>query len=247
MKTKKGIINPLSILIFAIGILLGSILVAINTWGDLEAAMFDTTVRADGSVSFLSCPVMITTSEVSTVSASFVSTYARPIERRVRIHISDGHLTLMREEKTSLPMTPGKMGKISWAVSPEDAAFDQWILVRVYMFPSATLSSKDGSCGILVANIPYFTGGQILTAAYITSLLFTAIGIILWGNNNKPLTMRRNSTFRGLISIAGSTVFGMIVSYLGWWMLGVLSLALTVLLCFTVSTQSKRIPNDVRL
>ena len=240
-------LNVLSIFIFAIGILLGTILVAINAWGDLEAAMFDTTIRADGSITYLNCPAMMTTSEISKVSASFTSTYERPIDRRVRIHISDGHLTLMREEKATLPMTPGKLEKISWAVNPEDAAFDQWILVRVYMFPSVTLSSRDGSCGILVVDTPYFTGGQILTAAYITSLLSIAIGLALWSSNNKPLVIRRKSTLRGMLFLAGNTVIGMIVSYLGWFLFGILSVALTLLLAFNVATQSMPVPNNTRL
>ncbi len=247
MKDKKRMMNVLSIFVFAIGILLGNVLVAINAWGDLEAAMFDKTVRADGSISFLNCPAMMTTSEISTVSASFASTYERPVERRVLIHISDGHLTLMREEKATLPMTPGKMEKISWVVNPEDAAFDQWILVRVYMFPSVTLSSKDGSCGILVIDTPYFTGGQILTAAYITGLSSLAIGLALWATNNKPLVIRRKSTLRGMLFMAGSTVFGMIVSYLGWFLFGILSIALTLLLAYNLSTQSNPIPNNTRL
>jgi len=237
-------INAVSILIFAIGILVGTILVAITAWGDLEAAMFDTTVKADGSISFLNCPVMMTTSEISTVSASFTSTHVRPIERRVRIHISDGHLTLMREEKASLPMAPGKTEKISWVVSPEDAAFDQWILVRVYMFPSVTLSSKDGTCGILVIDSPYLTGSQILIAGYTTSLLFMAIGLALWSHNNKPLNIKHNSTLRGLFFLAGNTVIGMIVSYLGWFLFGIISIALTLLLAFNLSTHSKSDPTN---
>lgn len=238
-------INAVSIFIFAIGILVGTLLVAITAWGDLEAAMFDTTVKADGSISFLNCPVMMTTSEISKVSASFTSTHVRPIERRVRIHISNGHLTLMREEKASLPMTPGKTEKISWVVSPDDAAFDQWILVRVYMFPSATLSSKDGSCGILVIDSPYFTGNQILIAGYTTSLLFTAIGLALWSHNNKPLAIKRNNTLRGLFFMAGNIMIGMIVSYLGWFLLGIISVALTLLLAFNISTQSTPMANNI--
>jgi hypothetical protein len=247
MKTKKGMINALSILIFAIGILLGTMLVVINTWGDLEAAMFDTSIRADGTIRSLNCPAMMTTSEIGTISASFTSTHVRPIERRIRIHISDGHLTLMREEKASLPLTPGKTEKLQWVVNPEDAAFDQIILVRVYMFPSAGLSSKAGSCGILVVDIPYFTGGQILTAAYIASFFSITMGIVLWRNNNKPLQIRKNSTLFELMIIAGSSVIGMIVSYLGWWMLGILSLALTLILLSTVSTRTKSNGNNTYL
>jgi hypothetical protein len=112
------------------------------------------------------------------------------------------------------------------------------------MFPSVTLSSKDGSCGILVVDTPYFTGGQILTAGYITSLLCLTIGLALWATNNKPLVIRRKSTLRGMLFIVGNTVFGMIVSYLGWFLFGILSIALTLLLAFNVATYSKPIPNN---
>jgi hypothetical protein len=238
METKKRRTNRLSILLFAIGVILGIVLISINTWGDLEAGLFDSLIQAEEGIQSLNCPAMMTTSEISTVSASFTNTHVRSVERRIRVHISSGNATMMREELAQLPLTPGKTEKLQWVVSPEDAAYnDKFILVRVYMFPKAPLSAQDGSCGILVVNIPYFTGNQILTSAYVASILSLVIGTALWTNNNKPLQTKQENIFRAMILLVGIIVVGMVVSHLGWWMLGVVSLALTIILLFTIPSQ----------
>lgn len=232
-KNKQWIIR-LSILLFALGVLTGTIATLINTWGDLEAGMFDTLIQGEESIDSLKCPAMITTSETATVSASFTNTHIRALDRNVRVHISDGNATLMREEVTPLPLDPGETGKLQWIVNPEDAAFDQFVLVRVYLFPKPPLLAQDGSCGIMVVDIPSLTGNQIMTALYAASILFLAVGFVLWIASNRPLKAEQQSNLRSLILLAGAVVAGLVVSYLGWWFAGVLCLAVTVILVFSI-------------
>jgi hypothetical protein len=237
MEKNKSWLNRFSILLFAFGVVIGATATVINTWGDLEAGMFDTLITGDESISSLKCPAMITTSETATVSASFTNDHVRSVERNIRVHISDGNATLMREEQTKFPLTPGKTAKLQWVVNPEDAAFDQFVLVRVYLFPKAPLPAQDGSCGIMVVNIPFLTGNQIMTALYIASVLFLAMGTVLWISQNRPLRAEQQSTLRSFMLLIVSVLAGMAVSYLGWWFIGVLCLAATVILVFSIPSQ----------
>jgi len=234
MEKNKRWVNWLSVLLLAFGVLIGTTSTVINTWGDLEAGMFDTLIQGEESISSLKCPAMITTSETGTISASFTNTHVRELERNIRVHISDGNATLMREELTQLPLTPGKTEKLQWVVNPEDAAFDQFILVRVYLFPKVPLPAQDGSCGIMVVNIPFMTGSQIMAALYISSVLFLAIGSVLWVTQNRPLRAEQQSTLRSIILLSVSVITGMVVGYLGWWFGGVICVAITLILVFSI-------------
>lgn len=237
MERKKSSVNRLSVLLFVVGVVIAIALVGVNTWGDLEAAMFDSFNRAESSIKSLDCPALMTTSEVSTVTASFSSKHVRPIERRIKVNISAGSATWIREEKAQLPLSPGKTERLHFEVDPKDAAYDQFILVRVYMFPSSTLESEGGSCGIMVIDFPYFTGGQIMTIGYVLGTLALSIGFALWHTNNQPLLGRPASIRRAMILLGGNMLVGMIGSYLGWWVLGILSLTLTVLMIITIPIQ----------
>ena len=237
MEKNKRWINWISTLLFTFGVLIGITLTLINVWGDLEAGMFATMIQAEEGISSLNCPAMITTAETATVSASFTNTHIRPVERNIRVHISDGNATLMREELSKLPLTPGKTEKLHWVVNPEDAAYDQFILVRVYLFPKAPLPAQDGSCGIMVVNFPFLSGGQTLTASYMASFLFLSIGTVLWVTKNKPIRGNLQNKLRTMIFLFGSIATGMIVSHMGWWMAGVICLAITVILIFSIPSQ----------
>jgi hypothetical protein len=237
MEKNKRWVNGFSTLLFSFGVLIGIALTVVNVWGDLEAGMFDTLIQAEEGISSLNCPAMITTSETATVSASFTNTHVRAVERNIRVHISDGNATLMREELSKLPLTPGKTEKLHWIVNPEDAAYDQFILVRVYLFPKAPLPAQDGSCGIMVVNFPFLSGGQILTVSYVASILFLSIGTVLWVTKNKPIRGSLQIKFRAIVFLFGSVTAGMVVSHMGWWMIGVICLAITVILIFSIPSQ----------
>ena len=57
---KSRVVRTLSLLLFALGVLLGLTVMGIGVWGDLEATLFNPGVRADATLGSLRCPVMIT-------------------------------------------------------------------------------------------------------------------------------------------------------------------------------------------
>ena len=230
MNSKNKTIRILGVLIFSAGVLLGMALFGIVVWGDFEAAMFDPSIKRDAPLATLRCPVMMTKTETGTVSATFTNPLERPIELYTRAHITEGYVTLMREVNTKLPLDPGETKPLQWTVTSDDAAFGRLILVKVTVNRKYPLPSRQGTCGILVVDLPYFTGNQIFAFTLAASLLSMVAGAGLWVVANRPLRGPGLDVTRAMGVLAGSVLTGTIVGLRGSWMFGGLIFVFTVLL-----------------
>ncbi|MBL7184236.1 MAG: hypothetical protein ISS50_07280 [Anaerolineae bacterium] len=230
MNSKNKTIRILGVLIFSAGVLLGMALFGIVVWGDFEAAMFDPSIKRDAPLATLRCPVMMTKTETGTVSATFTNPLERPIELYTRAHITEGYVTLMREIITTLPLDPGETKPLQWTVTPDDAAFGRLILVKITVNRKYPLPSRQGTCGILVVDLPYFTGNQIFAFTLAASLLSMVAGAGLWVVANRPLRGPGLDVTRAMGVLAGSVLTGTIVGLRGSWMFGGLIFVFTVLL-----------------
>ncbi|MBC8262894.1 MAG: hypothetical protein H8E47_02055 [Anaerolineales bacterium] len=234
MNSENRAIRTLGVLIFSAGVLLGMALFASAVWGDLEATLFDVSMRGSAPLTTLRCPVMMTATEVGTVTAAFTNPLERAIEFTIRTHISRGYVTLMREINSKLPLAPGETQTLEWTVTPDDAAYGRLILVGVRLSAKYPLPSRHGSCGILIVNLPYFTGNQVGAFTFAASLLSMVVGAGLWVTRNRPLSGLGLDVTRTMGALAGCVLAGMIVGLLGWWVLGVIILVITVLLISTI-------------
>jgi hypothetical protein len=230
MNSKNKITRTLGVLIFSVGVLLGMALSGIVVWGDFEASLFNVSMAGSAPLKTLRCPVMITATEVGTVTAAFTNPFDRSVEFTIRTHISQGYVTLMREINSKLSLAPGETQALEWTVTSDDAAYGRLVLVRVRLAAKYPHPSRHGSCGILVVNLPYFTGNQIFALALAASLLSMVAGAGLWVVANRPLRGLGLDVTRAMGALAGCVLVGTIVGLLGWWVLGVLILVITVLL-----------------
>jgi hypothetical protein len=229
---KKTIFNILSIILFVAGAVVGLGLLGITVWGDLEAFLFDVSIQAEENIEGFKCPVMITTVERSKVSAVFTNPHTREVKRNIRMHISWGYATLLREINNELPLEPGETQELSWDIQPEDAAFGNMILVRAYALRANPLPSQGATCGILVIDLPNFTGMQIFTFASIASGVFMLVGAGVYTLNNRPLFENPKKIARGMFFIFGILAVGLLIGFLGSWLLGALLLVVAVLMIF---------------
>jgi hypothetical protein len=230
MNSENKAIRTLGVLIFAAGVVLGMALFGSAVWGDFEATLFDTSMRGNAPLKTLRCPVMITSAGPGTVTATFTNPLEKPIDYYIRAHITQGYVTLMREEITNLALDPGETQAVQWTVTPDDAAYGRLILLRVRLAAKYPLPSRHGSCGILVVDLPYFSGNLIFAFALAASLLSMASGAGLWVVANRPLSGPGLDVTRAMGALAGSVLAGTIVALLGWWLPGGLILVFTVLL-----------------
>lgn len=227
---KKIILRFLGVLIFAVGVVVGMGLFGVVVWGDLEASLFDAAMREDARLTSLRCPVVMTAQEIATVSATLDNPLDRPVEFTVRARISQGHVTLMREIESKLPLDPGEEQKVEWEVMPEDAAFGRLVLVRVRVSPRYPIPARDASCGILVVDFSALSGHQIFTFTLAASLLSLALGAGLWVAASRPLSGTGQDVARAMGALAMSLAVGMVVGLLGSWLFGTIIFVITLLL-----------------
>jgi hypothetical protein len=230
MNSKNKIVRALGVLIFSVGVLLGTALFGAIVWADFEASMFDLNMRGAAPLKTLACPVMMTAAEAGTVRATFTNPFERPVEFIIRAHVSDGYVTLMREINSNLSLAPGETKPLEWSVAADDAAYGRLILVRVRLAAKYPLPSRHGSCGILVVDLPYFTGNLIFAFALAASLLSMIVGAGLWVGANRPLRGLGQDVTWAMGALAGCVVTGTVFGLLGWWIVGAIILVITVLL-----------------
>ncbi len=230
MKSRNKAISIPGLFIFSIGVLLGLALFASAVWGDLEAFLFDSSMGADARLTSLRCPVILGKTETGVVRATVSNPLDRPSDRRIRTHISEGYITLMREIKTQLSIDPGDRQQAEWGVTADDAVYGRLILVRVYLFARYPLPSRSGSCGILVLDLFNLPGNLIFALAMAASLLSMGIGLGLWTAGNQPLGGRIRNATSAMVVLAVIVLAGMLAMLLAWWQVGLILLVIAILL-----------------
>lgn len=225
----RSLARPLGILLFSIGLLAGMALFGAVIWSDLEASLFNPGIQQDAALRSLRCPVVITTSETGTVTASLHNPLDRSTDRYVRAHITDGYVTLLREVNELVTLEPGERQQVQWTVTADDAAFRRLILVKVVLRGRYPLPSRQGTCGILVVDVPYLTGDQVFGLSFAASLLAMAVGYGLWYRASQPLHERGRELARAMVVLAGSILVGTIVGLLGLWVPGLIVFVIGVL------------------
>jgi hypothetical protein len=230
MRSRHPILGALGVLLFALGVLVGLAMMGGAVWGDLEASLFQSARRGGSGLPGLRCPVILGTSEAGTVSAKLRNPLDRPVEFNVRTYISEGYVSLMREEKTRLPLEPGEKERLEWPVTPDDAAYGRLILARVRVLGQYPLPERQAACGILVLDTGLLSGGQVVALAVLASLLGMGAGAGLWIAVSRPVAGRRLEAVRAMGALAASVGVGLVVSLLGLWVVGVVMGAATVLL-----------------
>ena len=230
VKTRRRLACILGVLVFSVGALLGLALFGAIVWADFEAILFNPAIRKEAPLTTLRCPVMITKAEGSgTVTAIFTNPLQRPIELYIRAYISEGYVILMREVVTKLPLDPGETKPLQWTVTTDDAAFGCLILVKVIVNRRYPLPSRQGSCGILVVDVPYFTGGQIFALALVAGWGTMAMGAGLWIVANRPLRGLGLKVAVAMGTLAGSILVGTVLGLRGSWLPGGLVFVITLL------------------
>jgi hypothetical protein len=228
MSDTKRIQRTLGTVLFAVGVLIGMIFYGSVLWSDFEASFFDASIRTQGSIPQLSCPILITQRETGQITATLENTLDRPITPRVRTHITDGSYILMREEESAPKIQPGEQAQLEWAIRVEDAAWDRFVLARVFVFPTYPIPAMSGYCGVVALKLSALSGPQVVTLSLLGSLLLMGAGMALWVAGNRQQETNTEIT-AGMGLLAGVTIAGVVTSIIGWWLLAGILLLITIL------------------
>ncbi len=230
MKKRKRLLATVGVLIFVVGVVLGLAFYGGATWGDLEAFLFAASVDADASLGSLRCPIMITSTETGTLTATFENPAERTIKPIIHTHISEGFVTLKRTIDDVLSLEPGEKERLEWAVTADDAAYGYLILARVFVKYPYPLPSRTSTCGVLVIDLPGWTGGQVTALVVVGSFLCMVAGVGLWVAGNRPLSERVQDASRAMTALAVVVLLGIISSFIEWWLLSGLFVVIALLL-----------------
>jgi hypothetical protein len=222
--------RKLSVTLFMLGVVVGLVFNTMSVWADLEASLFDAALTANEPLNGLSCPVLITQNETGVVNAYLKNTTEREMNTVVRTHITDGFVTLMREEQSRPSMQPGETIKLQYAVTAEDAAWERFILVRVYTFRKAPLPSRTGSCGIWVVNLPFGRGWMVTSLVVALSAAGIGAGWWLWRKANSPLLDRSLRVMNAMSVMGLFSLAGLVLNLFGLWLPAAFMLVATIVL-----------------
>lgn len=236
MKKRKRLLGTVGVFVFAVGAVLGIAFYGAAAWGDLEAFLFDVSVDSDAALGSLRCPVVITSTESGRLSATFQNPTERPIKPSVRTHISEGFVTLMRRIDDRPALEPNQKQRLEWTVTADDAAYGYLILARVFVKYPYPLPDRTAACGVLVIDLPGWTGSQVTALVVVASFLCMVVGVGLWVSANRPLSGRILDATRAMMALAVVVLLGIVSSFLGWWLLSGLLLMIALLLIGAIIT-----------
>jgi hypothetical protein len=236
-KNPKRWQRTLGLYVFFAGVLLGMCFSALLTWADFEASVFDRPTDLKASkLGSLRCPIMLNQQETGTIKATFDNPTEYAARRTVDTSISHGFVILMREERTRIDLEPGEKRTLQWTITPEDAAWGRFILVHVETLRSGSLPARSGSCGVLVADLPFGTGAQISIAIVVVSLLMMVIGTILWRRGTEAQRKDLRTVDYLALALGPITLLTLIMSMLGIWLISLILLLLSILTIITIVT-----------
>jgi hypothetical protein len=145
------------------------------------------------------------------------------------MNISQGHVTLIRQVDTLLPLAPGERQRLEWEVTSADAAYGLFALVKVHRFGFYPLPAQQGSCGIVLVNLP-LPGAVMFAGGLALVLLGMGGGAALWFRANRPLRESALDTARAMAVLSVLIVAGLLMGALNIWLAGIVVLTSTVLL-----------------
>lgn len=204
-------------------------LLGIVTVSDLEGATFDAGIQGEGRMR-LRCPVFLTSDQPGVVRATINNSLDRGAQYLVRVHVSEGFVTLFREINYQLALEPHSKQTLEWEVTAADAAYGWLTLVKVYQSASYPLPARTGSCGIAVVPIPLLSGNLFFALVLGASLLGMAVGIIEWRAASRASEMLRYDVSNAMIALGCALLVGMVIALMGSWILSLVAMILAVLL-----------------
>jgi hypothetical protein len=220
MRTKPNdTLRIIGITIYLVGILSGITLTALSAWGDIEASTFDAALQTNETLDTLECPVFIGKEERGVITAEIVNTAGRDVAPVVRARITQGYTTLVREERDKIEIAAGQSAHLSWEVTAEDAAYQQFILARIYQFANYSLPSRQSTCGIMVVPLSGLTGQQFFILLFASNLIFSTIGLVLYTPKTTADSVTAKKKMRAFIFLGVYLLVAPLLNLLGNWLL----------------------------
>jgi hypothetical protein len=234
MQGKKKLFRTLGVIFFYTGVLVGTVLFVLMNWAYFEAYFFfGYSAPSDKTLTTLRCPLFMTTAETGAVTTSITNTSDRDLDVLIRTEIS--YYGAARSERVSYAFAAGENRKLSWTVSSDDMVFGHLVMARVFVYGAYTLPSRSNTCGTVMVNVPGLTGIQLFVIMLAVSLACMATGWGLWLSGSRPMQAGGAIATRAMVIFTGLVLPGILAGIIGWWGVGLVCTAGTVLLTIAVA------------
>jgi len=206
-----------------LGSLLGFILILGMVWADFEGSLFlPSLIGEKYVVKNLNCPALMTRNETRHISLTLSNSRENEQSRFVEGMISEGDIRQTRVIKQEVTIAPGAKEEVTWEIYPEDAAYDKVVFFHVYVKRAYSAPSLEGTCGVLVLDIPFLSGIQVM--GIVLGLIFFLIlggnSILLFQYQKDLMGPRRRYMWRAMFAMSILTVLGIWTSIMGYWEFG---------------------------
>jgi hypothetical protein len=228
--------NRLGGTLFVLGVAWLAAMAFLASWPDMEASQFDTLTAsmADAPLAAFRCPIAIAPDEQAFVRARFRNDSDSVQSFRVQVRISEGFVSLMRQDAEQVRLEPGERKELRWSIDASDAAYRRLILARAIVYRTAGRPARERSCGVLVLGIPGVSGRLAYATGLAIGILATAVGALWWWRARRPVPGgdRRIARIAGTLAavVAGSLAAGVTGSWLVSHLLLVLAFLVLVAL-----------------
>jgi hypothetical protein len=227
-------IRSFGVTLLLLGIILATIVNIALTAPNFEAYYhFISNTRIDHKVlTTLECPRIVGATEPvvfqvklenksdKTMLTNIEASFARPIEDY--------------SERVEVEIPAGETKVYTWQASSEDVIYGRMILASFFVFSAIDYPNHYGTCAIL--QLPWNVNGELfLYICIVISLLFIGAGLWLWIRTIDTTNTRRMIILRGIFTLCGVVVIGMLATFFGSWIIGLATLLLTALLSIILS------------
>lgn len=224
MKSARASLLP-GTLAYGIGVAVGFFLILIAVWADMESNFYGFERLANAGLRGFRCPILMTPDETATISLDIANPTQARISPSVKTYISTR--VLAQEFQQNAELDPGESQRLEWPVGPDNIDLGHFIFAKVLFFSAYPLPSREATCGIFIVDWP--GSGQTIV------LLLVLIGLLGmgWGLYNLH---RLRFTHDWVKKYSGSLAFlalvvllGLVVSFMGNWLLSLPILMVAVL------------------
>lgn len=215
----------MSILIFAIGVLIGLTLATLATWPDFEASSYDFARNTNTPLNGLRCPILLNRNETGTVSLTVSNTTDKLLTPSVKTQIST------RDDPNSflesIRLAAGESKRLEWTIGPENIDLEYFIFAKALVYASYPIPNREATCGTFIMDLP-FGGTSFLILMVTLSLTGMGSGLYMLNKINQR-SERTEMNLRPMYFLAVLILLALIVSFMGWWIQSIVVIVIAVL------------------
>lgn len=227
--------RALALVLYLLSLLLMVAVAAITIGPEMEATLFDPPLVTEETLGALRCPPAVTPNEEGTISATFTNDQDRALRFMVRARISYYSAQVMDEVSRWIELAPGETEVVRWSLEPERAAYGQMILARVHVARRGSTPPQQRGCGVMVLNLPLFTGTQYVFGMAVGGFLAMAASALLWLEGRRPAQVWQRRSARRPALLAVVVAAAMFAGLFSLWAASGLLLVFAVLLVISFS------------